>query len=491
MTRSVMTLALLLVPFTAASQVATNRDTIEIAGWRLIGDRVSVGAARAPFVLLLHKAAGNRFAFAELATLLAERGIGSLRIDLPGHGQSTNLGTFVPGDPAGIPETDVVPELLRRLRRLPEVDPASLGVVAGSYTAELAARAGRVDGFAAAYVMMSPGSLSDSSIAAIRASGAAWLLIRSPNERFVRAWLDTLASRTGAELWISDANAAHASDILLADRAAAPRIADWLAARLGRSGSPALDVTYLANEGVMLETSAGRVLIDALFGDGLEGYARVERPLRDSLERARGRFGGRVLVLATHAHRDHFDAAAVARYLAANPAAVAVVPPDARRRLTALSSPPPGAQVRDGDSASHAFGWVTVRALGMPHGSTRNRVDHAAYLVELDGWTALHIGDTQLPPIAWDTLGLPASGVDVALVPYWYLMNAALEAQLRAHAKPRRIVVLHGPPAGADSEGMRRLGGWQAWTRELESRHDDVWVPRAAGEHRMIDRSPR
>jgi hypothetical protein len=87
--------------------------------------------------------------------------------------------------------------------------------------------------------MMSPGNLSDSSIAAIPRSRAAWLLVRSPNERFVRAWLDTLASRTGAELWISDANAAHASDILLADRAAAPRIADWLGARLRRSGAAA------------------------------------------------------------------------------------------------------------------------------------------------------------------------------------------------------------------------------------------------------------
>jgi glyoxylase-like metal-dependent hydrolase (beta-lactamase superfamily II) len=86
-------------------------------------------------------------------------------------------------------------------------------------------------------------------------------------------------------------------------------------------------LTYLANEGVMLSPRQGRVFIDAFFGDGLPDYAVVPRPARDSLERAAGPYGGPAIILATHAHRDHYDSAAVARYLASNPDAVAVGPP--------------------------------------------------------------------------------------------------------------------------------------------------------------------
>jgi hypothetical protein len=89
----------------------------------------------------------------------------------------------------------------------------------------------------------------------------------------------------------------------------------------------AVRLTYLANEGVMLSSARGRVLIDALFGDGLPDYAVVPHPLRDSLERAAGDYGGPALVLSTHAHRDHYDSAAVARYVANNPNAVVLEPP--------------------------------------------------------------------------------------------------------------------------------------------------------------------
>src|SRR6476659_4355570 len=78
-------------------------------------------------------------------------------------------------------------------------------------------------------------------------------------------------------------------------------------------------LTYLANEGVVLSSPHGRVFIDAFFGDGLPDYAVVPPPSRDSLERAAGPYGGPVLLLSTHAHRDHYDSAAVARYLASNP----------------------------------------------------------------------------------------------------------------------------------------------------------------------------
>jgi dienelactone hydrolase len=187
-------------------------------------------------VVLLHKAAGGRAIFRDLAQRLADAGIGSLRVDLRGHGESVDRGRFVPGRTDSLldgTERDVV-AILRFVRALPEVDTARLGVVSGSYSSEAAATAGREAGFGRAHVALSPGNFSDESFRAASASGAAWLFARSNDERFVRDWLDAKARELtpSAELWVVEAGSAHATDLLAADSSFAGRLAGWLAGRL-------------------------------------------------------------------------------------------------------------------------------------------------------------------------------------------------------------------------------------------------------------------
>src|SRR5687768_15490727 len=138
-----------------------------------------------------------------------------------------------------------------------------------------------------------------------------------------------------------------------------------LAAAPASAQAPGVRVIYLANEGVILEGAGGRVLIDALFGDGLPEYAVVARPSRDSLERGLAHYGGPVVVLATHAHRDHYDSAAVARYLRSNPEAAAVgVPGAAPHKVGPIE-----------------LGWVKARPVVIPHGPTRRPVEHTGWIV--------------------------------------------------------------------------------------------------------------
>lgn len=222
----------------------------------------------------------------------------------------------------------------------------------------------------------------------------------------------------------------------------------------------ALRLTYLANEGVMLEGRRGRVLIDALFGDGLPDYAVVPRAMRDSLERAQGAFGGPAIVVTTHPHADHYDAAAVARYREHNPSSVLVGPPGSE-----------GADL----AAPVDLGWVQVRSLAIPHGrGTVHPVGHAAYLVTLDGTTALHLGDTGSDPGTWAAAGVPAAGVDLALVPYWYALDQGRFEALLEVLRAGTVVLLHTPRQDDDR--------WAAVRRELQERYRRVRVPRAAGD---------
>lgn len=209
----------------------------------------------------------------------------------------------------------------------------------------------------------------------------------------------------------------------------------------------------------MLEGSRGRVLIDALFADGLPEYQTVPPASRDSLERALGPYGGPALVLVTHAHRDHFDSAAVARYRRHNPAAVVLGPPE------------PGAAV----APPVDLGWVQVRPLAIPHGPTTRPVGHAAYLVTLDGTTALHLGDTQSDPATWRAAGVPASGVDLALVPYWYALEGGRLEEVTAALRPRMVVLFHAARDGVE-------GDWRETSRALRQRYPEVRAPLVPGE---------
>ena len=66
-------------------------------GWELVGDlRLPASQQAAPAVLMLNKAADDRTVYEALAVHLANKGVASLRLDLRGHGESINLGRFVP-----------------------------------------------------------------------------------------------------------------------------------------------------------------------------------------------------------------------------------------------------------------------------------------------------------------------------------------------------------------------------------------------------------
>jgi L-ascorbate metabolism protein UlaG (beta-lactamase superfamily) len=236
-------------------------------------------------------------------------------------------------------------------------------------------------------------------------------------------------------------------------------------------------LTYLANEGVVLEGKGGRIFLDAFFGDGLPDYPVVPTALRDSMERGLQGFAGPAAALTTHPHRDHFDPAALARYLGRNAEAIAVGPAGVAARLDSVS---PGLRARTREMAPTGakpatldIGWARIQALPIPHGHTMRPVEHVAYLVALEGTTALHLGDTNSDPETWPGLGLPSTGVDLALVPFWYALDDERFASLVRVSRARTVVLLHLPRTPD--------GSWDATARELRRRYPQVEIPTQFG----------
>jgi hypothetical protein len=88
-----------------------------------------------------------------------------------------------------------------------------------------------------------------------------------------------------------------------------------------------LDVTIVANEGVLLHGVGGDLLIDGAFGPGLPEYTALAPAQRADLENARAPFDRIRLILVTHPHRDHFNARSVASLMRASGARM-IAPPE-------------------------------------------------------------------------------------------------------------------------------------------------------------------
>ena len=186
--RALMILAAMSV---SAGFAAETTVRLPSGDWLLVGDlSVPESTGPLPAVLMFNRAAGDRTDYEGMARALDERGIASLRLDLRGHGESTNLGTFVPGEQNPHPmirdaEQDVV-AAVEYIKADDRFDPDRIAMVGGSYSGEEMAEASRLIGYVAAYVELSPGSFSDESIAGIDESGVPWLFVTSRDERFLQ-----------------------------------------------------------------------------------------------------------------------------------------------------------------------------------------------------------------------------------------------------------------------------------------------------------------
>lgn len=248
--RIVLTTFLISITHVTGAQTSTVQSIrIQSDDWILHADLQlpASGPARA-FAILLHKAAGNRSAYTQMADTMAESGIASLRIDLRGHGDSTNIAAFDPDisrfldrdDPAVVAnfelitagDRDIVSALLW-LRDQAEYSDLPLIMVGSSYTGEEMAEAGAELGYADVYVALAPGNFSEDSIQAIDGSGAPWLFVRAEVELpFFPALFEAIRDGSeSAEIWVLPGEG-HATDLFDKNPDLPRQLLDWIDRRL-------------------------------------------------------------------------------------------------------------------------------------------------------------------------------------------------------------------------------------------------------------------
>ena len=237
-----------------------------------------------------------------------------------------------------------------------------------------------------------------------------------------------------------------------------------------RPSAPQVTVTYLANEGVMIDCSSQKVLIDALFGDSLENYVRHSTEQQERIETGKAPFDGVRLALATHYHLDHWDAGAISRFLNNNPVAVFASTPEATAMLPhGLGERVRALRPKPGSPAQVGAGAATAQAFRLGHDHTPN----LGYRISICGKTFAHLGDADDSDASFRTL-MRAGQVDVAMVPFWWFLNPTAAEFLTQRWKPRQMIAIHL----ATNDG--------AYAEQLGKKFPQVWICTKQGEARKF-----
>lgn len=229
---------------------------------------------------------------------------------------------------------------------------------------------------------------------------------------------------------------------------AAPLLALGLAWQVG---DPATDTTvrYVANAGMLVAVEGRQFLIDAPIREGIAPFPTSAADERRRLETAQPPYDRVDAILITHWHEDHFSAEAIAAHLTANPRATVISSPEVIDRVRRVAPILPASRLRallpaPGQSALTRLGDVPVRVLRIRHNPTRRLpAQHVGFLIG-DRSTVLHVGDAD--PAA-DNFALLTTlpRVDVALLPYWYVLTDNSRRFVTTSIAPRRIVAMHMP----------------------------------------------
>lgn len=260
----------------------------------------------------------------------------------------------------------------------------------------------------------------------------------------------------------------------------------WTAVLLGGSLAPApvpeaptARVTYVANEGFLIDSGGKKILVDALFhGEVIDRYHAPPAETQTKLETAAAPFDRVDLILVTHWHDDHFTPEVVLKHLTANPDGVLAASPQVVSRLRSQAgwTGELDKRVREIDVPLHGSADLEIHGIRLrasrlrhgaymiPDGSTggsrdkHEAVENLVFRFEVAGVTFMHFGDALLKenPEFFDGKRFAKQTIDFVFLEGWSDETLAILGEWMA---PGHVIFMHMP---ADPDRIERLSGYLA-----------------------------
>jgi L-ascorbate metabolism protein UlaG (beta-lactamase superfamily) len=221
----------------------------------------------------------------------------------------------------------------------------------------------------------------------------------------------------------------------------------------GGAGS-APHVTYIANDGFLIEAAGKKILIDALFNSATTQYDAPSAETMQAMTRGEGPFTNLDLILVTHSHADHFDPDRVIACLQKHPRCQMLAQAETVDRLKKangfdeIEQQVHAVNAEIGAVAHTNVGGIAVDAMCLEHVHDENAQPSKtlAFTLTLGSARWMHCGDASLRQnLAW------LNRLDDVSADYLFanFFNRSPEVQefIAKKIKPAHIVAMHIPTA--------------------------------------------
>ena len=234
-----------------------------------------------------------------------------------------------------------------------------------------------------------------------------------------------------------------------------------------------LALTYVANSGVLVVSGETKVLIDGLFDKPNPEYRAPAPEVLDKIMKGVVPFDGVDLVLVTHNHTDHFDAALAVRYLQTRPEPVLLAPSDAveaMRKVAAdwmrIEARVVAIDIKVGEKEKKDLKRIPVTALRTLHSGDREFPMNLMYLFEPGGRRVFHEGDSNGKPEVYQGFGVGSAPIDLSLVHYWFPLDPDCAQWLQEVLKPGHIALTH-LPIRLEGDAPSKIGQVQKYYKDI------------------------
>ena len=255
----------------------------------------------------------------------------------------------------------------------------------------------------------------------------------------------------------------------------------YVAENTGSPQAATVEITYIANEGVLLSSGGKQVLIDGLHREYERDYAFLPPADREKIETEKAPFDKIDLILVSHRHLDHFHPESVGLHLQHNARATLVSSqqvveeveknfknyPAISARVTAATPPWK-------ERVAMRVAGIDFEILRLSHGTTRHAtIQNLGHIIKLGGKKLLHVGDADTAVENFEKFNLDEEQIDIAFIPYWFLIGTEGQTIVRDHIKPKQIIAVHISPGESErtiTQMKQLFPGAVAFTTMLEKK---------------------
>lgn len=212
---------------------------------------------------------------------------------------------------------------------------------------------------------------------------------------------------------------------------------------------PKVKVTFIANEGVMIEFEDQKVMIDGMnrFAN-LNGWVSPTNTQLLAIENGDPPYDDIDVIMVTHNHGDHYSGTAIRNYLTDHPDTKIIVPTSVLPNFAGFASQIVDFEVNKFERIGLVVNGINIDVLEVEHfdqfGMDFSGEESLAFIVNMNGKIFFHTGDIDYVDSQLDVFNLLADNITAVVIPtFGDLVNPANRDALINNVAPDQIICSH------------------------------------------------